>query len=239
MITIFNTLVSEPLYSTLIFLINKMPFFDVGVVIIIFTILTKIVLLPLSIKASKSQLEMKNAEKDINLIKEKYKDSPEQGLKIMDYYKEKGINPFIAIFIVFIQIPILIGLYRVFLNLPEIKTDWLYGFIEIPSSINMLFLGLIDISEKSIVLAVLVGVTTYLQTSLATSKSGEEKQTNKEGDFAKAMSFQMKYFLPPLIAVIIYNVSSAVALYLLVSNIFSIVQEYYIKQKYHKSIAVV
>lgn len=239
MISIFHTLVSEPLYNGLIFLINKLPFFDVGVVIIIFTILIKIILLPLSIKASKSQLQMKSTEKDIALIKEKYKDKGEQGIKVMEYYKEKGINPFTAILVVFIQIPILIGLYRVFIGLPEINTNFLYSFTAIPETINMTFLGLVNMGEKSLILAVLVGITTYIQTSLATSGQKDEVKTGSQGDFAKAMSFQMKYFLPPFITVIIYNISSAVALYLFVSNLFSIAQEYYIKQKYHKSITVV
>lgn len=239
MISIFHTLVSEPLYNGLIFLINKLPFFDVGVVIIIFTILIKIILLPLSIKASKSQLQMKSTEKDIALIKEKYKDKGEQGIKVMEYYKEKGINPFTAILVVFIQIPILIGLYRVFIGLPEINTNFLYSFTTIPETINMTFLGLVNMGEKSLILAVLVGITTYIQTSLATSGQKDEVKTGSQGDFAKAMSFQMKYFLPPFITVIIYNISSAVALYLFVSNLFSIAQEYYIKQKYHKSITVV
>lgn len=239
---LFNKIIEEPLYSGLVYLINLLPFFDVGVVIIIFTILVKIILLPLSIKASKSQLEMKSAEKDLNLIKEKYKDKGEQSLKMMEYYKEKGINPFSSIFIVLIQIPILLGLYRVFLGLPVIKTEWLYSFVPSPATVDMLFLGLIDISQKSLVLALLVGITTYFQTSLASSglnddKSGQNASTG--GDFAKAMSFQMKYFLPPFITIIIYNISSAVALYIFVSNLFSIAQEIYIKKRYHKSIAVV
>lgn len=239
MISIFHTLVSEPLYNGLIFLINKLPFFDVGVVIIIFTILIKIILLPLSIKASKSQLQMKSTEKDIALIKEKYKDKGEQGIKVMEYYKEKGINPFTAILVVFIQIPILIGLYRVFIGLPEINTNFLYSFMTVPETINMMFLGSVDMGEKSLILAVVVGITTYIQTSLATSGNQEDVSKGAQGDFAKAMSFQMKYFLPPFITLIVYNISSAVALYLFVSNVFSIAQEYYIKQKYHKSITVV
>lgn len=235
---IFNFLVEKPLYSGLISLVNLLPFFDVGVVIIIFTIIVKIILLPLSIKASKAQLEMKSAEKDLNLIKEKYKDKTEQSMKIMDYYKEKGMNPFAGIFVVFIQIPILLGLYRVFIGLPNIKMDWLYSFIPAPESINMIFLGLFDISQKSLILAVLVGITTFFQTSLASK--GQNGNTDKpNGDFAKAMSFQMKYFLPPFITIIIYNISSAVALYVFVSNIFSIIQELYIRNKYHKSIVVV
>jgi YidC/Oxa1 family membrane protein insertase len=239
MASIFHTLISEPLYSGLVFLIGSLPFFDVGVVIIIFTIITKIFLLPLSIKASKSQMEMKNAEKDLNDIKEKYKDKTEQGVKVMEYYKEKGMNPFTGIFVLMIQIPILIGLYRVFLGLPEINADLLYSFISIPSSVNMMFLGLIDMSQKSLILAIFVGITTYFQTSIATSGQSGAVDKSKQSEMAKAMSFQMKYFLPPFITIVIYNISSAVALYLLVSNTFSIVQELYIKRRYHKTIVVV
>lgn len=240
MINIFHTLVSEPLYNGLIFLIYKLPFFDVGVVIIIFTILIKIILLPLSIKASKSQLQMKATEKDIAQIKEKYKDKGEQGIKVMEYYKEKGINPFTAILVVFIQIPILIGLYRVFIGLPTINTAFLYSFVGIPETINMTFLGLVNMGQKSLILAILVGITTYIQTSLATGAQGDSQtKESSQVDFAKTMSFQMKYFLPPFITAVVYNISSAVALYLFVSNIFSIAQEYYIKHKYHKNITVV
>ncbi len=238
MTSIFHTLVSEPLYSGLVFLINSLPFFDVGVVIIIFTIITKIVLLPLSIKASKSQLEMKNAEKDLAVIKQKYTDKSEQSLKVMEYYKEKGINPFSGILILLIQLPILIGLYRVFLGLPKINLDLLYSFVPAPETINMMFLGFVDMSQKSLVLALLVGVTTYIQTSIVSSGQTTGGQ-DSQNEIAKAMAFQMKYFLPVFITVVIYNISSAVALYLFVSNVFSIAQELYIKNRYHKNIVVV
>ncbi len=56
---------------------------------------------------------------------------------------------------------------------------------------------------------------------------------------AKVMATQMKYFLPVFMAVVAYNISSAVALYLITSNLFAIAQELYIKNKYHKSVAVV
>lgn len=239
MTSIFHTLVSEPLYSGLMFLINSLPFFDVGVVIIIFTIITKIILLPLSLKASKSQMEMKSAEKDLALIKEKYTDKSEQSLKVMEYYKEKGINPFSGILILIIQLPILIGLYRVFLGLPNVNPDLLYSFIPAPSSINMMFLGFVDMAQKSLVLALLVGLTTYIQTSIVSGGQQQSNNGSKQDELAKAIAFQMKYFLPVFITVVIYNISSAVALYLFVSNLFSIAQELYIKNKYHKNIVVV
>jgi YidC/Oxa1 family membrane protein insertase len=219
---------------------DLLPFFDAGVIIIIFTIIIKIIILPLSIKASRSQLEMKNAEKDLFHIKEKYKDNKEeQTKKQFEYYKEKGINPFSGIFILIIQLPILIGLYRVFLKsgLPVINTSLLYSFVPSPETVNMMFLNLIHISEKSLVLAFVAGITTYYQISLASAAT--DKNEAPQSDLQKAMMVQMKYFFPILMTFIAYTISSAIALYLITSNIFAIVQEIYIRKKYHKHTLVV
>lgn len=238
MIAFFHTIISIPLYNGLIYLMSLLPFLDAGVIVVIFTIVIKLILLPLSIKASKSQLEMKKTEKGLNLIKEQYKDNKEeQSKKIMEYYKVNGINPFASFFILIIQLPILIGLYRVFLKsgLPIIDTAMLYSFVSAPVAVNMMFLGLINISEKSLVLAVIAGITTYFQISLANST---QSASGGQGDIAKAMAVQMKYVFPIMMAFIAYTISSGIALYLITSNIFAIAQEIYIKKKYHQSVLV-
>ena len=156
----------------------------------------------------------------------------------MEYYKEKGINPFASILILIIQLPILIGLYQVFIKsgLPIIKASLLYSFISAPTAVNMIFFGLINISEKSLILALLAGISTYFQVNIASS-SAKEMQTS-QSDMAKAMQAQMKYFFPVLMAFIAYTISGAVALYFITSNIFAIIQEIYIKKKYHKTVSV-
>lgn len=242
MSSLFQTIISKPLYNGLIFLMDLLPFFDAGVIIIIFTIVIKIIMLPLSIKASRSQLEMKNAEKDLNQIKNKYKDNKEEhAKKQFEYYKEKGINPFAGIFILIIQLPLLIGLYGVFLKsgLPVINTALLYSFVPSPDSVNMVFLRLLDISQKSIVLALIAGITTYFQISLASKPTTKNEENIPQSDFQKAMTMQMKYFFPIIMFFISYTISSAIALYLITSNIFAIVQEIYIRKKYHKHTLVV
>ncbi len=236
----FHLIISQPLYNGLILLMDLLPFFDAGVIIIIFTVIIKIILLPLSIKASKAQLEMKSTEKDLAIIKDKYKDNKEeQSKKTMEYYKEKGINPFAGFVILIIQLPLLIGLYRVFLKsgLPVINTSMLYSFVGAPTAVNMVFLHLLNISEKSLALAIVAGLTTYFQVSLATPTPTEGAKG--QSDLATAMSVQMKYFFPILITFIAYSISGAIALYLITSNIFAIAQEMYIKKKYHKSAMVV
>ena len=224
----------------MILLINIFPFFDAGVVVIIFTIIIKFILLPLSIKASKAQIEMKSIEKDLQLIKEKHKDSKEeQSRKTIEYYKEKGINPFVGLFILILQLPIIIGLYQVFLKsgLPTINTALLYSFVSVPTQVNMVFLSVINIADKSVFLAILAGVTTYFQISIATGPPSTG--SGKQGDIAKAMQVQMKYFFPILVIFISYSISAALSLYWITSNVFAILQEIYIKKRYHKAVTVV
>ena len=238
---LYNTLIFQPFYNAFIFLIGLLPFLDAGVIIVIFTIIIKFILLPLSLKASRAQIEMKSHEKNLADIKEKHKDNKEEyGRKQLEYYKEKGINPFSSIFILLVQLPILIGLYMVFIKsgLPTINSTLLYSFVSTPAVVNMFFLGFMDISQKSIILAIITGITTYFQTSLTTSQ-GQSSDNSKQSDFAKVMSVQMKYILPLFMAFISYTISSVVAIYLITSNLFAIGQEIYIKKKYHKNVTVV
>lgn len=213
--------------------------FDAGIIVIVFTIIIKFILLPLSLKASRAQLEMKSTEKDLAAIKEKYKDNKEeQSKKTMEYYKEKGINPFAGFFILIVQLPILIGLYRVFLRsgLPQINQSLLYPFIKAPATVNMIFLHFISIAEKSLFLATLAGITTYVQISLANSTSTPNDSNGAQAEIQRAMQMQMKYFFPILIGFVAYTISSAVALYLITSNVFAILQEMYVKRKYNRGV---
>lgn len=243
MSALYHSIISEPLYNGLILLINLFPFFDAGVIIIIFTIIIKLILLPLSIKASRAQLEMKAHENGLNEIKEKYKDNKEeQSRKTIEYYKEKKINPFASFFVLLIQLPIIIGLYQVFLKsgLPEINMSLLYSFVTAPVIINMMFFNIINIAEKSIVLAIIAGLTTYFQISLASGANRvDSKAVGMQADVARSMATYMKYFFPIMVGFISYSISAALALYWITSNIFAIAQEIYIKKRYHKSAIVV
>jgi len=242
MISLFHTLISTPFYNGFIFLIDRLPFLDIGIVVVLFTVIVKIVMLPLSIKASKAQLAMKDTQKDMQVIKDKYKDNKEeQSRKMIEYYKEKGINPFAGIFILLIQLPILIGLYQVFIKsgLPSINTDLLYSFVGVPESINMVFLGMVNILDKSVLLALLAGITTYFQVKYSAHMNPPAGEKDSQTEFARAMAMQMKYFFPVIMVFIAYSISSAIAIYFITSNIFAIAQEIYISKKYHQKVSVV
>jgi YidC/Oxa1 family membrane protein insertase len=231
----FDVAIFTPLYNGLIFFIEHVPFADVGVAVVLLTLLVKFILLPLAHKAIRAQALMRTLEADIARIKETYKDNREaQARKTMELYKEKGINPFSGFLLILIQLPIIFGLYWVFFKggLPMVNVDILYSFIQPPQTVNMEFLGLIDMSGKSILLALLAGLTQFFHAriSLPDLQTRSEKSSFKD-DLARSFHIQMRYVLPVIVAVIAYTISSAIALYWVTSNVFAIGQEIFVRKR--------
>jgi YidC/Oxa1 family membrane protein insertase len=235
----FTVIFYQPLYNGLIFLFDTIPWANAGLVVILFTIFVKLIIFPLSIKATYAQMEMKEIEGDLRRIQEKYKDDKEQQtLKTVELYKEKNINPFAGFFVLLIQLPIIIALYQIFLRsgLPTITTTLLYHFVAVPSHINMSFLWITDIAGKSIILAVLAGVSTFFQIKYSTpvdiqTKAGEK---NTQADVMKMFQTQMKYVFPVLVFFISWSVSAGVSIYWVTNNIFTICQEMYLRKRVRK-----
>jgi YidC/Oxa1 family membrane protein insertase len=226
------------MYNGFIYLAHVLPWADMGVVIIIFTIIVKIVLYPLSIGAVKTQMEVKKIEPEINKIKEKYKDNKQQqALETMSLYKEHNIKPFSGFLLILIQLPIIFALYYVFLGggFPNINTELLYSFVPHINGIRTTLLGLIDLADKSIVLSIIVGLTQFVQVNVSLPKI--EKTKNKErsfkADFARSMGLQMRYVMPIIVAFVSYSISAAVSIYWITSNVFQILQEIFVKRKYY------
>lgn len=235
MISFFKTIIYIPLYNLLILTAGLLPTHDAGLSIVLVTLFVKFLTYPLSKKTAVAQLEMKKHENELNLVKEKYKnDKEKQAIEIMAFYKKYKINPFSSIFMVFIQIPVIYSLYHIFLHsgLPGVNVDSLYSFIPKPTDISMMFLGLIDVSVKNVYLAFLAGASSYIQIKNASPVSPTPVNKDSTPDFATMMTSQMKYTFPVIVFFISWKVSGAVALYWLVSNLFTIGQDYYIKRKY-------
>ncbi|MFH0846357.1 MAG: YidC/Oxa1 family membrane protein insertase [Patescibacteria group bacterium] len=238
---IFNIFFFNPIYNGLILLIDNFSWVDMGIAVILITLVVKILMLPLTKKSIKLQLQTKKIEPQLKEIKEKYSDNKEEQARlIMDLYKENDLNPLAGIFIMFIQIPVIFALYFVVLKggLPEVNTDILYSFINAPEHINILFLGLINMTEKSLILALLAGISQYIQISLILPKMKPTDPNNRnfKDDLAKSMSLQMKFVMPILITFISYHLPSAIALYWITSNIFTVLQEFFVKRKMEEKV---
>lgn len=243
MIAFFKTIVYVPLYNVLVVILN-VSWIDAGLAAVILTILVKIILYPLAKKASITQIKMKEKEGELAAIKEKYKDKQEQAVKTMEFYRVNNINPFSSILTILIQIPIIFSLYYIFFNsgLPKIDPSLLYSFIKSPTSVSMVFLGLIDVSQKSIILAALAAITSFWQMHLASkTNTSSSKPASAQSfgvakeDFAQIMAKQMKYTMPLVVFFISWKISAIVALYWLVSNLAGIAQDVYIKRQMFKT----
>lgn len=239
--TIWHTFFFDPVYNGLVFFIGIVPGGDVGIAIIGTVIVAKLILLPLSVKVTKTQVVMREIEPKLKEIKEKITDKQEQAKAIMETYKEAGINPFASVLLMFIQIPIIIALYLAVYSgggvaLPEINTELLYSFISIPHEVTMMFIGLIDIGARSVLLALLAGGTQFIHAQMTIPKPAprdpDAKASMKE-DFARNMQMQMRYVMPIIITFFAYTISASIALYFIVSNVVSIAQEFVLKR--HRS----
>ncbi len=233
--TLFTAAFYRPLYNLLLGFISIMPNGDVGLAVILLTILVKLVLFPLTQKSIYSQIEMKALEPEIAAIKEKTSDKAEQSRLTYALYKEKKVNPFSSCLLILIQLPVIIALYWVFLKGLGTGTVSPYHFVHAPDVLNMKFLGLFDIAKRSIVLAIVAGITQYFQGYLAQGRQSKPSGEGMAGQFAKTMQTQMLYVLPVMIIIIAYRVSAAVALYWITSNLFTIGQELYTRRKMKKA----
>jgi len=238
---LFNTIFFEPLYNALVGLIDIIPGGDVGLAVIALTIIVKLILFPLSKNAVRTQIKMRELQKPLEEIKEKYKDNREDmGRAMLDLYKENKLNPLSGFVIILVQIPVILALYWVILKggLPVINESILYSFIPSPEQINMEFLNLFHISEsKSIILALLAAVSQHFQARFSFPKQEPKPKGEKpsfQEDMMRGMGVQIKWVLPIFVFFISYSLASVVALYWFVSNLFMIGQEIYIRETIKK-----
>lgn len=239
MSSIFNTFLVTPLYNTLIALLAAIPGADAGVAIILLTVIVRFVLYPLSKKAVHTQVQMQEIAPALQEIREKYKDNAQlQAQKTLELYRQAGVNPFSGFLVLLIQLPIIFALYRIFLHagFPNVDMSMLYSFIQAPESIHTVFLGLIDLTQKSAILALFAAASTYFQIKLAVSKQAlpSDGKNSFQNDLARAMQTQMKYIFPVIVFFISYSISGVIALYWLTSNLFTIGQEIVVRRKLTK-----
>lgn len=221
--SIFNLIFYEPILKSLTFIQDIIPGHDFGWAIIILTILIRILLWPLASQSIRSQKAMQELQPELNALKEKYKDQKEkQAQAMMELYKNKKINPVSGCLPLLIQFPILIALYYA-----------LQSGLSASDSANNIFLGL-DLTKKNLILAVLVGALQYYQVKMMMASKPKPVQTEKADsmeDFSQIMNKQMLYVMPLILAFTAYSLPAGIALYLVVTTAFSVVQQYFTMKK--------
>lgn len=142
------------------------PNISFGVAIILFTLLARICLLPLSLKQTKATVKMSAIQPEIKKLQEKYKKDPQrQQAEMMKLYKENNASPFSGCLPMLIQFPIIIALFYVFKSIDYQGAS---------------FLWLPDLAQKdpTMILPIVSGLTTYFSSKAMQPATGDAaKQT--------------------------------------------------------------
>ena len=232
----FNIVLYQPLFNALVFLYQRIPGNDFGIAVIVLTVLIRFLLYPVMFKSLKSQKQMQDLQPKMQEIKRKFKDNKQdQSKAMMELYQKEKINPFGGCLPLIIQMPILIALYRVFWKgfQPE-QLNFLYSFVPSPGEIDPSFLGVIDLSQPSFLLALVAGVAQYFQGKLLSPKSGQKGKSQTD-QFSQMMQKQMIYFFPFFTVLILWKMPAAIGIYWIITALFSIFQQRIINKK-HESV---
>jgi len=235
MTQLFHTFLYQPVYNLLIFLYNFIPGNDLGVAIVVLTLLIRFILYPVAKKQIESQKRIQDLQPEIKKIQEKYKkDREQQGRVLMEFYREKKVNPASGCLPLVIQIVFFIALYQAFIagiNFSEGCKD-LYQSVSCPEKIDATFFGILDLAKPSIVLAAIAAASQFIQTKMMMTKNAKPAKD----DFAGIMSKQMLYLNPLLTLFIGARFPAGLAVYWIVNTVFSIGQQYMIMKKKDETI---
>ena len=210
---LFNTILFDPLLKTLVFFYQH--FHDMGLAIILLTIIVRFILLPFFYKGAKDQAIMQRLAPKIKEIQKTHKDNlSNQTQELMKLYKEHRVNPLSSLLLLIVQLPILIALYQVFLH----------GLKNI--TVSHLFLNFIDLSKPNILIIILATIAAFYQGVLSLPKIDKSKVPSP----TDKMTRQMALMSPMFTVIILLFLPSALGLYILIGTIFSVVQQLFINK---------
>jgi YidC/Oxa1 family membrane protein insertase len=192
-----------------------------GFVIIIFSILIKLILHPLTKKSYQSMSEMQFLQPKMTELREKYKDDPQRlNKEMMKLYKEHGVNPVGGCLPMLLQMPVLFSLFIVFRSTIQLRNQPFIWWIDDLSAPDTLHLGfeLPFIGDSIHVLPILMGITMIWQSKMS--------MTDPKQKF-------MIYFMPVFLIFIFYSLPSGLNLYYAIFNLLSMVQTRMIKKRMH------
>lgn len=177
-----------------------------GMGIIIFTIIIRVLLLPLMFYQTKSMLKTQELAPKLKAIQKKYSSRDRESMvkmqeEISKLYKEAGVNPWASMLPMIIQLPIMWALYQAIWRTPELR----HG--------TFLWLQL-GHTDPYYILPILAALFTFLSSWLSMASMPERN----------AMTSAMTWFMPIMVFFMALGFSSAITLYWVVSNAFQVVQ---------------
>jgi len=195
----------------------------------VLTVIINLIIFPLSLKQMHATKAMQDMQPKIAELQKKYaKDKEKLAKEQMALYKESGMSPLGCALPMLIQMPIWIAVYQAvmlalasspegLLNLSRFLYSWPTVFAMVPLNNNFLWLNLVN---PDIFLAVLVGVTMWIQQKMAAGAQSNPQQA--------AQSQMMLYMMPIMFTFLAMSFPSGLSLYWVTSSIMRIITQYYV-----------
>lgn len=175
-----------------------------GLAIVVFTVIVKLILLPLTVPQINSSKKMQEIQPQVAELQKKYKNDPQtMNQKVMELYQKNHVNPMSGCLPLLIQLPILWALFTMFRNYSAL------------SGVGFLWINDLSKPDAYYILPILAGLTTYITTAMITPKNAPSNQT------------MMNYMMPVMMAWITLTLPAGLGVYWVVSNIFQIAQQYF------------
>jgi YidC/Oxa1 family membrane protein insertase len=184
-----------------------------GVTIILFTLIIKLLLYPLTAKQTKSMKAMQDLQPEMDKIKKKHKDDKEkQQQAMMDLYKENNVNPAAGCLPMILQLAILIPLYRAILSLSDILNEASFLWIGTLTSGSL--------AEPDVAIVIVNALAMIAQTYVTQKMQSGNSKNN-----------MIMWIMPAFIIFIGFQLPSGILLYWFTSTVFTAVQQYVISKE--------
>jgi YidC/Oxa1 family membrane protein insertase len=235
----FDTFIVNPMINALLVLYDLL-FNNYVLAIAVFTILIRLITLPLNLRQQRSMQRTQEMQPQIQAIQKKYKDNPQ---RMQEEFQKIGYNPtesLMGCLPLLIQMPILFGLYRAIIvtlgSTPQAMfelTQRTYSFVDLtpllPVSNFFLWLNLGQ-PDPFYILPILVFGTMYLQQKLLSPQTQKTDKKDDKNDPAQAMSRSMQTTMPLMFGFFSLSFPSGLSIYFVLSNLIGIGQGYYMRR---------
>jgi YidC/Oxa1 family membrane protein insertase len=235
--------IMRPMINSLA-LLYKLLFNNFGLSIIVFTILIRLAMIPLTVRQTRQMKKMQGIQPKLKAIQEKYKGKKGDARRAMStdtmaLYKTAGVSPIGCLGPMIVQMPIWIGFYRAILrtmpstpeglaNLSGLFYGWNPAISSVPFDSQFLGISLVDLVSAAAVpwnyaLPLLVGASMFLQQKMTTNPTSDprQRQTNQ----------MMLWMMPIMFGAFTWQFPAGLAVYILFSNIVGVVIQYYVGGK--------
>lgn len=229
---LWHQILYRPLFNALILIYLIIP--DLGVSIIILSVIIKLILHPTQAKALRSQKRLQELQPELQKIQTKYKnDKQKQSKAMMEFYQTHRVNPFSSCLPQLVQFPVLIAMYQVFrTGLDNSHLNEIYSFIAKPENINPIFLGHFNLAQPDkYILPILAGVSQFIYSKLLMPATQPSKKGQSGASTQEMISRQMIYLMPVMVVFFAMKFPAALSLYWVVSSVFGIFQQLYINRQ--------